>query len=161
LRQPGEPPPLPQRDAGDPDGFGAADEDGLRMLAALETLTSLEPDYSDDIASEASVTIIESAGFDADAGALAAEAAAGRSLRSLLTARDEPPKLLLNGYETFAGAGEEATIEIVEIDHSFDGPRHAEPVAPSHPSTLAERIAAATGRRGAGGRFFKALSGGS
>jgi hypothetical protein len=160
LRKPGEPPPLPQRDAGDPNGFGAADEDGLRMLAALETLTSLEPDYSDDITSEASVTIIESAGFDAVADALAVEAAAGRSLRSLLTARDEPPTLLLNGYETFAGAGEEATIEIVEIDHSFDGPRPAEQAAPSHPSTLAERIAAA-GRGAAGGRFFKALSGGS
>jgi len=161
LRKPGEPPPLPQRDAGDPDGFGAADEDGLRMLAALETLTSLEPDYSDDITSEASVTIIESAGFDAVADALAGEAAAGRSLRSLLTERDDRPKLLLNGYETFAGAGEEATIEIVEIDHSFDGPRHAEQVPPTHPSTLAERIAAATGRGAAGGRFFKALSGGS
>jgi len=161
LRKPGEPPPLPQRDAGDHNGFGAADEDGLRMLAALETLTSLEPDYSDDITSEASVTIIESVGFDAVADALAAEAAAGRSLRSLLTARDELPRLLLNGYETFAGAGEEATIEIVEIDHSFDGPRHAEQVPPSHPSTLAERIAAATGRRAPGGRFFKALSGGS
>ena len=37
------------RDADDPNGFGAADEDGLRMLAALETLTSLEPDYSDDL----------------------------------------------------------------------------------------------------------------
>ncbi len=60
-----------------PHGFGAADEDGLRMLAALETLTSLEPDYSDDITSEASVTIIESAGFDAVADALAGEAAAG------------------------------------------------------------------------------------
>ena len=40
-------------------GSAHADEDGLRMLAALETLTSLEPDYSDDITAEASVTIIE------------------------------------------------------------------------------------------------------
>jgi hypothetical protein len=161
LRNPGEPPPLPQPRVDDPHGFGVADEDGLRMLAALETLTSLEPDYSVDLASEASVTIIESAGFDAVADALAGEAAAGRSLRSMLPGREDPPKLLLNGYETFVGAGEEATIEIVEIDHSFDGPSHAEPAPRRHPSTLAERIAAATGRGAAGGRFFKALSGGS
>ena len=42
------------------------------MLAALETLTSLEPDYSDDLTAEASVTIIESAGYDVVAEALAA-----------------------------------------------------------------------------------------
>ena len=40
-----EPPPLPVPTADDGEGFGNADEDGLRMLAALETLTSLEPDY--------------------------------------------------------------------------------------------------------------------
>ncbi len=98
-----EPPPLPPP-VDDADGFGSADEDGLRMLAALETLTSLEPDYSDDLTAEASVTIIEAAGYDVVAEALARDPADGRSLRALLQGRDEPPRLLLNGYETFGGA---------------------------------------------------------
>ena len=75
------------------------------MLAALETLTSLEPDYSDDLAAEASVTIIEAAGYDAIADALAARSRRRPPVRSLLRQRDEPPKLLLNGYETFVGRG--------------------------------------------------------
>ena len=79
-----EPPPLPPPAADGGDGFGLADEDGLRMLAALETLTSLEPDYSDDLTAEASVTIIESVGYDIVAEALADAAADGRSLRALL-----------------------------------------------------------------------------
>src|SRR5690606_5590975 len=58
------PPPVPQRFCETKDAFGSADEDGLRMLAALETLTSLEPDYTEDLAAEACVTIIEVAGED-------------------------------------------------------------------------------------------------
>src|SRR5262245_48996900 len=66
LRTSAQPPPLPTAADEASGGFGAADEDGLRMLAALETLTSLEPDYAVDLAvEEASVTIIES--FDHDA----------------------------------------------------------------------------------------------
>jgi hypothetical protein len=61
------PPPVPVRGLDDGDGFGNAAEDGLRMLAALETLTSLEPDFCDDIATEeASVTIIECASYQDD-----------------------------------------------------------------------------------------------
>jgi hypothetical protein len=158
---PDEPPPLPPPTADDGEGFGHAGEDGLRMLAALETLTSLEPDYSDDLTAEASVTIIEAVGYDLVAEALAGDAAKGRPLRALLQKRDEQPRLLLNGYETFNGAGEEASVEIVEVVPSFDAPNPAPGTQPGNPSSLAERIAAATGRGAAGGRFFKALSGGS
>ena len=75
------------------------------MLAALETLTSLEPDFTDDLTAEASVTIIESAGYDVVAEALARDADEGRSLRSLLQSRDEAPRLLLNGYEIVQRGG--------------------------------------------------------
>lgn len=154
-----EPPPLPPPPASLEDGgFGEADEDGLRMLAALETLTSLEPDYFDDLAAEASVTIIESA----DHGAFGADAGEARPLRELLRQSDQmdsEPALLLNGYETFLTFGEEATVEIVEVGPHFESADAAEPPAKPHspqPSSLAERIAAATGPSG---RFFKALSG--
>jgi hypothetical protein len=154
-----EPPPLPPIAVDDVEGFGSADEDGLRMLAALETLTSLEPDYSDDPIAEASVTIIEAAGYDVVAEALARDPADGRSLRALLQGRDEPPRLLLNGYETFGGSGEEATVEIVHVVHDFEAPEATARKPTANPTSLAERIAAATGRGAAGGRFFKALSG--
>ena len=153
-----EPPPLPPQDADDGESFGQADEDGLRMLAALETLTSLEPDYSDEIAAEASVTIIESAGYDAVAEALGGGAGEGRSLRARLHDFDDAP---LNDYDEFSGPGDEATVEIVEGVHTFDAPAPVRGMQPGNPSSLAERIAAATGRGAIGGRFFKALSGGS
>src|ERR1700704_6627195 len=44
------------------DEFGTAAEDGLRMLAALETMPSLEPDFGEDLAAEAAVTIVEQTG---------------------------------------------------------------------------------------------------
>ena len=156
-----EPPPLPEHLPDDGEGFGNAGEDGLRMLAALETLTSLEPDYTDDLNAEASVTIIESAGYDVVAEALARDADEGRSLRSLLQSRDEAPRLLLNGYESFNGAGEEATVEIVEAPHphAFDAPEVPGKLHRVNPTSLAERIAVATGRGAVGSRFFKALSG--
>ena len=128
------------------------------MLAALETLSSLEPDYSDDLAAEASVTIIESFGDDVVAEALTGDTP-NRPLRALLH-EDKGPELLLNGYETFLGPGDEATVEIVECGTAFAedtaGTDHPE----TQPSSLAERIAAVAGRGGAGSRFFKALSGG-
>ena len=158
LRRADEPPPLPPPAERHSDGFGTADEDGLRMLAALETLSSLEPDYSDDLASEASVTIIESFGDDVVAEALTADMP-NRPLRSLLH-EDKGPELLLNGYETFLGAGDEATVEIVEIGAAFaEDAAGTEQPAPQ-PASLAERIAAVAGRGAAGSRFFKALSGG-
>lgn len=128
------------------------------MLAALETLTSLEPDYSDELAAEASVTIIESAGHVV-AEALGAEASR-RPLRALLHGDDQAPELLLNGYETFTGPGDEATVEIVEVTPDLGAfEQSAEPPS-TQPTSLAERIAAVTGRGAAGSRFFKALSGG-
>lgn len=151
------PPPLPPPAERHSDGFGTADEDGLRMLAALETLSSLEPDYSDDLAAEASVTIIESFGDDVVAEALTSDMP-NRPLRALLR-EDKGPELLLNGYETFLGPGDEATVEIVEIGAAF-----AEDTAGTEPAiqstSLAERIAAVAGRGATGSRFFKALSGG-
>jgi hypothetical protein len=153
-----EPPPVPPPAERHTDGFGTADEDGLRMLAALETLTSLEPDYSDDLAAEASVTIIESFGDDAVAEALTADMP-NRPLRALLQ-EDRGPELLLNGYETFVGTGDEATVEIVEIGEPFAGDDDTTERPASQPVSLAERIAAVAGRGASGGRFFKALSGG-
>ncbi|WP_424958061.1 hypothetical protein [Hyphomicrobium sp. 1Nfss2.1] len=151
----GVPPPIPPASSSEL-GFGADEEDGLRMLAALQTLTSLEPDYSDDLAAEASVTIIETAGnvvFD-DPGA--GNAADPRPLRHLIE-KSREPQLLLNGYETFLGHGDEAIVEIVEISHPREELENA-PERPRsmQPGSLVERLAAATGR---GSRFFKALSG--
>lgn len=147
------PPPLPRRYFESEDSFGTAEEDGLRMLAALGTMTSLEPDYTDDLASEASVTIIEAMGDE-----LVADALAGGTLRSRLREQREPePPLLLNGYETFAGPGDEAEVEIVEPARQFDAAPPPLPRQRQAPS-LAERIALATGGA-AGSRFYKALSG--
>lgn len=151
-----EPPPLPDRQALG-DGFGAADEDGLRMLAALGTLTSLEPDYSDDFAAEeASVTIIDATDDGTVAAAFAAQPVDTRPLRRLIEQPAEPA-LLLNGYETFLGPGDEAMVEIVNVSTL---PQEPEPEPPSktyvRPASLTERLAAATGP---GARFLKALSG--
>ena len=68
--------------------------------------------------------------------------------------------MLLNGYETFSGSGDEATVEIVDGRHAFDAPEPTGRNNRANLASLAERIAAATGRSAAGGRFFKALSGG-
>jgi hypothetical protein len=165
------PPPLPP----EPEPtFGAAVEDGLRMLAALETMTSLEPDYSGDhdFAAEASVSIVDATGHEIVAAAFGAEPVQ-TSFRHA-SAYDEPG-LLLNGYETFLGPGDEAIVEIVEISPVLDGvaaepTQSAEPgqsakpaqsAKPTQsdsvqPTSLTERLAAAAGP---GGRFLKALSG--
>ena len=156
LRRADEPPPLPPPAERHSDAFGTADEDGLRMLAALETLSSLEPDYSDDLAAEASVTIIESFGDDVVAEALDMP---NRPLRALLH-DDKGPELLLNGYETFLGPGAEATVEIVEVGAPFDEDAAGTEQPATQPTSLAERIAAVAGRGATGSRFFKALSGG-
>lgn len=146
-----EPPPVPSTAYDVLRGFGGGDEDGLRMIAALETMTSLEPDYSDDLTAEASVTIIETAGDDVGVSDR-------RPLRYLLDETSLEPELLLNGYETFLGPGDEASVEIVEVPYAFGEPEPASvKVTTTHPSSLAERLAAATG---ASGRFLKALSGG-
>lgn len=162
LRAPdGAPPPLPPAASRDADGFGSGDEDGLRMLAALETLTSLEPDYSDDdFATEASITIIDAAGHELVAAAFSDDPQDLRSLRQLLepAGRAPEPALLLNGYETFLGPGDEAIVEIVEAapetDDAATAPANSRA---TQPASLTERLAAATGP---GARFLKALSGG-
>lgn len=150
-----EPPPLPAgADLGD--GFGAADEDGLRMLAALETLSSLEPDYSDDLtAEEASVTIIEA--FDHGTVAEALGTGDSRLPYTARRADEGAPALLLNGYETFMGVGEEASVEIVEVGPSFAAEPTDQPPPTHAGASLAERLA--TTGRWPRGRFFKALSG--
>lgn len=155
-----EPPPLPASPLQAPEhGFGAADEDGLRMLAALETLTSLEPDYSGDhdFAAEASVTIVDASGDEIVAMAFRAEPA-HPFRRSPAYAE---PGLLLNGYETFLGPGEEAVVEIVEITPVLDVTATTAAAEPTQidslpPTSLTQRLAAAAGP---GGRFLKALSG--
>jgi hypothetical protein len=157
-----DPPPIPAP-ATIGSGFGSGDEDGLYMLAALETLTSLEPDYSDDLAAEASVTIIEAA--DADVVTAALDASPLRRPRAAAPARSDKA-LLLNGYETFLGAGDEATIEIVETAPAPREPAESDAEAApepesatktaTQPASLTERLAAAAGP---GGRFFRALSG--
>lgn len=149
-----QPPPIPQTR---PEAvFGASQEDGLRMLAALQTLTSLEPDYSDDLAAEASVTIIETAGSFASGDPVAGKATGPRPLRRQIDENGEP-QLLLNGYETFLGPGDEAIVEIVEISRPQEEPQTvSEQPCPTQSASLVERLSNATGR---GSRFFKALSG--
>ena len=156
LRDPGsEPPPIPAASSLEQD-FGAKEEDGLRMLAALQTLTSLEPDYSDDLALEASVTIIDTSTNVVFDDPVAGNATDPRPLRHLIEEHPDP-QLLLNGYETFLGHGDEAIVEIVEISHPLEEPETApERSRSARPASLVERLATATGR---GGRFFKALSG--
>ena len=94
---------------------------------------------------------------------MVAEALYGRHAQSaaaVAAAEDKGPELLLNGYETFLGAGDEATVEIVEVGAPFaeDSAGTEQPTTQS--TSLAERIAAVAGRGAAGSRFFKALSGG-
>jgi len=146
-----EPPPLPAAapEVDDGDRFGDAPEDGLRMLAALETLTSLEPDFCDDLTAEASVTIIERAGHDPDE--MEAPGADTRSLRERL--HDVVGDYQDEGDDTgpYRTLADEAVVEIVVIgDVVADVAEPAE-----EPPVVGER------RRGrTTSRFFKALSGG-
>ena len=145
-----EPPPIPTA------GF-STDEDGLRMLAALGELTSLEPDYAHDVTAEASVTIVECADEDLVHAALTNDR--WRSIPPMLAGRPaEDPQLLLNGYDSFLGLGDEAEIEIVEIVHAFESPDAAADPPAAVPASLSERLAAAARTRPAS-RFLKALSG--
>jgi len=160
LRAPAEPPPMPQSSIIHSDGFGTADEDGLRMLAALESLTSLEPDYSVDLIAEASVTIIEAADNEILADAFD-ELPRRQHPRS--PAYDAPSLNLPNGYDPFDGPSafldEEAIVEIIEAPPAFDEVDPPGSRQVPQPASLSERIASVAGRS-AGGRFFKALSGG-
>ncbi len=126
--RPAVPPPLP----GGNDGlgrFGEAAEDGLRMLAALEALPSLEPDFGEDLAAEASVAIIERAAVEGHGEDRSDEEASYGSLRARLGDMDAPFDIVADEYAAYQGPVEEASVEIVEIDA---GPP-AEPDAPSSP----------------------------
>jgi hypothetical protein len=134
-----EPPPLPASVSAAHDGFGAAAEDGLRMLAAIETMDSLEPDFSDDPAGEASVTIIERSPFDAAEPRdtpPSLQGAARRQASASDSGSGERP--------TYLGPLEEAVVEI------FEGPGPA-PVAAGPRRQKSRPV---------GRRFFKALTGG-
>jgi hypothetical protein len=103
---------------------GAAVDDGLRILAALEEMESLEPDFSDDPANEASVTIIERAstfetyreGDEAGSGSVGSG-----------TARETPGKDIHTRI-IYQGPIEEAEVEI------FEGPA----VLPAFPDEESE-----------------------
>jgi hypothetical protein len=122
-----EPPPVP----GPPDGFGNAAEDGLRMLAALETLPSLEPDFGDDLADEATVTIIERRP-DPVAGSAPAPVRAARvparSLRSRLEDVGVPHAAGADETVSVPVIDEEAAVEIVgESGRAADAQRLSAP----------------------------------
>jgi hypothetical protein len=97
-----------RRDAGDDvGGFGAAPEDGLRMLAALEAMSSLEPDFADELVpEEASITIIEQAEEPAEGGSLQERL---EQISAALEIPAQEPEAV-----AFGGA-DEATIEIFEL----------------------------------------------
>ena len=109
---------------------GAAVDDGLRILAALEEMESLEPDFSDDPASEASVIIIERAStFEAyredDEGASGSVDSG--------TAR-KPPGKDIHTRVIYQGPIEEAEVEI------FEGPVVPPDLPEDEPETKAHRV---------------------
>ncbi len=139
-----EPRPVPAADDLD-SRFGAAAEDGLRMLAALETMQSLEPDFGEDLAAEASVTIIERAvASDAAADQEQDEAPPAGSLRARLGNAGVAPDIIADEYAAYQGPVEEAVVEIVEVP----GP------AADHSGRRRRKDRPATRR------FFKTLTGG-
>ena len=115
-----EPPPVPLP----PDGFGKAAEDGLRMLAALEALPSLEPDFGEDLADEATVTIIDRRSDPvADRTPPRAARVPARSLRSRLEdvgGASAVPAAEPAGVPVIA---DEAAVEIVNV---HNGPPDAQ-----------------------------------
>lgn len=138
LEPPAMPAPIAPDAGDDPGRFGEAAEDGLRMLAALERMPSLEPDYCDDLTAEASVTIIETAAAEA------AEDAPRGSLRARLGDVGEAPDIDADEYAAYQGPVEEAIVEIIEMR----GPE-ADASAPRREKKLPMAR-----------RFFKALTGG-
>ena len=114
------PPPIPEaaaiQDVVDPEPAREAEpaEVGLRVLAALESMPSLEPDYCDDLAAEASVTIIERA--DANEPQFEPRHVEGHgTLRARLHDMGEVPDILPDEYAAYQGPIEEATVEIIEV----------------------------------------------
>jgi hypothetical protein len=118
LRAPAQPRPPRLPKPGEDylfDEFGSAAEDGLRILAALETMPSLEPDFGDDPTAEAAVTIVEQTGAGSrgtsDKDVAWAQNVRGRSLRARLGEMASP----FDADAALLGPIEEATVEIVEI----------------------------------------------
>jgi hypothetical protein len=101
------------------DEFGSAAEDGLRMLAALETMPSLEPDFGDDPSAEAAVTIVEQTGAGSggtsDKDVASAQNVRDRSLRARLDEMASPFDADADYDPALLGPIEEATVEIVEV----------------------------------------------
>ena len=145
-----EPPPLPEPSPLSRPGFdfGEAEEDGLRMLAALETMDSLEPDFCGDFVTEASVTIIERA--DVTLEEEEPETAPAGSLRARLGGIGEAPDIDPEEYAAYLSDVEEATVEIVEVVPP--------PVPVISPVVGPSELPAARPKRAH--RFLKALIGG-
>lgn len=125
--------------------FGEAAEDGLRMIAALETMPSLEPDCTDIFVAEAAVMIVERMAqvVEEEEPRDMAHARAG-SLRARLRNADEAPEISADEYAAYRSHVEEATVEIV--DPAGDEEANLEPVREKRKPTVR--------------RFFKALTGG-
>lgn len=157
------PPPLPEAypraEEDEIDRFGEAAEDGLRMLAALETMPSLEPDFGDDLASEASVTIIERAARpDADAPEKDDPVTEpGATLRARLEDMGEAPDIVADEYAAYQGPVDEAIVEIFEVDDTVAALDIVDVPVPE-PDALVPRRRK---ERPMARRFFKTLTGGS
>jgi hypothetical protein len=124
LRAPAQPRPPRLPKPGEDyllDEFGSAAEDGLRILAALETMPSLEPDFGDDPSAEAAVTIVEHTGVSSrgtsDKDVASAQNVRGRSLRARLGEMARPFDADADFGPALLGPIEEATVEIVEVRH--------------------------------------------
>jgi hypothetical protein len=144
-----QPPPLPEPPEAPPFAFGNAEEDGLRILAALETMESLEPDFCGDLVTEASVTIIERAELTAEPEQEAEPPPAG-SLRARLGDIGDAPDIDPEEHAAYQGDVEEATVEIVEVASTAALAVAAEPALLPTPLRTAHQAR----------RFLKALIGG-
>ena len=148
-----QPPPLPEapREAHS-SAFGEAEEDGLRMLVALETMESLEPDFCGDLVTEASVTIIERAEMTATPDEEEPELPPAGSLRARLGGIREASDIDPDEHAAYLSEVEEAIVEIIEVVPS----QAAVPAAAEISAPLPGRLKKAHQAH----RFLKALVGG-
>ncbi len=146
-----QPPPLPELPEAPHFAFGNAEEDGLRILAALETMESLEPDFCGDLVTEASVTIIERAEMTAEPEQEAEPPPPG-SLRARLGDVRDVSDIDPEEHAAYLGDVEEASVEIVEVVSVRSVVTAT--VEPSAPLPLRPKKAHHAHR------FFKALIGG-
>ena len=148
-----QPPPLPEapREAHS-SAFGEAEEDGLRMLVALETMESLEPDFCGDLVTEASVTIIERAEMTATPDEEEPELPPPGSLRARLGGIRGASDIDPDEHAAYLSEVEEAIVEIIEVVPS----QAAVPAAAEISAPLPGRLKKAHQAH----RFLKALVGG-